>query len=596
MLSQPPQSDRRLPLAERLLAAAALREQELAAAEQEKFRRYRELPDIYARDVLGITWWSKQIEIAHSIREHRRTAVYSGHGTGKTHGMGGIVQWHFDCWNPGITLTTAPNWSSIHDLLWGEIKAQRPANAPGRMLDMRLETGPMHYAKGHNAESSSGFQGRHEERVLIVADEAMGIPSFIWDASDAMMSSPDCRMVVLGNPTETSGRYYDIRDDPAWNVIAISCLDHPNIAAELAGLPAPFPKAVSLLWVQEMIQKHCEPQTLDQIDADCFEFPPESGKWYRPNDIFRPRVMGVFPKQAARAVWSELWLVTARKAALDWTVQSVPEIGCDVARYGDDATTIWYRRGPVVLGREKYQKQGTMETCGRVCAVAEKLARAHGCRAKEIPIKVDDTGLGGGVTDRLNELGYNVYGINFGGKAHDREEFKNRGSEMWFDVAYRARDNRLDLSRIDEDAYKAVSRELRARQYKIQSDRTLAVESKDDYIKRVGNSPDDADGLVLAFAPTGLWESIVIEPQAIERPKEQSPALVQQVRDRLPHIFTEEPAADDEEPYKPICGQCIHWQAVKRLDGGTGKCTLRLLGVDGDKHGCELHELSAEDE
>lgn len=463
-----------------------------------RFAVYRDRPDDYAEQVLGARWWSKQIEIAHSVRANRRTAVYTGHGVGKTFLAASLVQWHFDCFDPSITLTTAPSWSSIHDLLWGEVRAQRLPHLPGRLLDMLLDGGPMHYAKGHNAESGSGFQGRHEARVLIMLDEAQGVPPYIWEASEAMMSAPDCRLVAFGNPTETSGDYYDIKTDPRWNVIHISCLDHPNVEAELRGEPAPFPKAVSLLWVREMIEKHATPT--EEPDADAFEFPRGSGQWFQPDDVCRCRVLGLHPKQASTAVWSEAWLVAARERALPVLEDDPLEIGVDVARYGLDRTTLYARRGAVVLGREQYAKQGTMETVGRVIRFVE----AHvprGSDPKRVAIKVDDGGLGGGAVDRLEELSYNVTGINFGGLSIDREEFFNRGSEMWISLAYRARDGRLDLSRLDETAYRTLSAELRARRYKIQSDKTLRVEGKDDLKKRIGRSPDDADALVLAFAP-----------------------------------------------------------------------------------------------
>src|SRR5215475_749678 len=97
---------------------------------------YQDRPADYARDVLGVAWWQKQVEIAESVRVNRRTVVYAGHSVGKTHLAAGLVQWHFDVFNPSITLTTAPSWSSIHDLLWGEIAAQRKPDALGRLLEM----------------------------------------------------------------------------------------------------------------------------------------------------------------------------------------------------------------------------------------------------------------------------------------------------------------------------------------------------------------------------------------------------------------------------------------------------------------------------
>jgi hypothetical protein len=413
-------------LAFRAKAEIERRRREGSSTAGQRFARYRDDPAAYAREVLGVEWWSRQVDIANSIRENRRTVVYAGHSVGKTHGMGGITQWNYDCWDPSITLTTAPSWSSIHDLLWGEIKSQRPPGSPGRLLDLRLEGGPMHYAAGHNAESGSGFQGRHEARVKVILDEAMGVPPYIWEATNAMMTSPYCGVAALGNPTETSGEYYEIRENPDWNVIIISCLEHPNIAAELAGQPAPFPKAVSLVWVNEMLKDHCT-LTLSPT-ADAFEFPPTSGIWYEPDDVFRSRVLGLFPRQSAHAIFSEAWLMVARKGGLTWKLRTPPEIGADVARYGDDHTTLYGRRGPVVLRRESYAKQGTMETAGCIIRMAEAMAvdclkDGYRIDPKAIEIKVDDTGVGGGVTDRLDELGYSVQGIDFGERAVDRENF-----------------------------------------------------------------------------------------------------------------------------------------------------------------------------
>lgn len=470
----------------------------LERARLKKFAQYAADPARYAAEVLHISWWSKQIEIAESVRDRRRTAVYSGHSTGKTHGIGGITQWHYDCFDPSITLTTAPSWPSIHDLLWGEIRGQRPADAPGRLMDMKLDGGAQHYAKGHNAESDAGFQGRHAARQLIVLDEAQGIPGYIWEASNAMMTAPDCKMLVSGNPTETSGPFYDLRDDAGWNVIHISCLEHPNVLAALEGKPAPFPRAVSLMWVEEMIRDHCERTA--ELDADAFEFPIGSGNYYQPDDIFRPRVLGLFPKQAANSVFGEAAIEAARKSDLLWSDEEGFELGGDIARYGNDLTVLYLRRGPVVLKRLAYAKQDLMATTGRIVQALTDIAGEYQVEAKMVGLSIDDSGLGGGVTDRLRELGYTVNAINNGERALRPEDYFNRGSELWFALANRAQKLRLNLSRLPDDVYRKVSAELRARRYKMQSDKTLRVESKEELRKRLGRSPDDADALVLSFA------------------------------------------------------------------------------------------------
>lgn len=567
---------------------ARLQERPAHPRHRGRFRRYRDDPSGYVRDMLGIRFWAAQDDIAHSVRMHRRTVVYAGQAVGKTHGMAALVQWHFDAFDPSITLTTAPNWPSVHDLLWGEIKAQRrPRAMPGRLLDLRLDGGPMHYAAGHNAESASGFQGRHEERVLLVLDEAMGVPPYIWEAVDAMMTSPDCRVIALGNPTETSGAYYDVRDDPDWHVIRISCLDHPNIIAGLAGQPAPFPKAVNLVWVREMIEAHAQATT--EATADAFEWPPGSGSHFVPDDIFRSRVLGLFPRQSSYAIWSEEWLTKARTTRLAWAAHELPELGVDVARYGSDNSNLYARRGPQVLRRESYAKQGTMETVGRVLRMldalcAEAATRGEHLEAKRLAIKVDDDGLGGGVTDRLRELGYNVVAVSFGERALSPDDYFNRGAEMWFHVARRAERGRLDLRVLADDVYERLSKELLARHYKIQSDRTLRVESKDDLRKRLGRSPDDADALALAFAPGASWQVLDLSEE-VRAPATATKPLApadQQIRAVYGQHFAH--PADDE-----VCGNCAH---MTTRGDGTTFCALRRLVVLPQDMQCDEFELT----
>lgn len=564
-----------------------------------RFKRYQDDPVGYARDVLGVAWWSRQIEIAQSLMLNRRTVVYAGHSTGKSHLMGGLVQWHFDAFDPSITLTTAPNWSSIHDLLWGELKNQRSPLAPGRLLDLRLESGPMHYVAGHNAETGSGFQGRHEARVMLVLDEAMGIPPYIWEACNAMMTSPDCRIVALGNPTETSGDYYDIRENPDWSVIHISCLDHPNIAAELAGEPAPYPKAVSLMWVREMLKSHA--MRVQERNADVFEFSPGSGEWYKPDDVFRSRVLGFFPRQSSNAIWSDEWLVAARERRIELQPDFRPAIGVDVARFGNDMTTLYGRVGPCVTHREIYSRQDLMATVGRVADMAGRLGKLCGIDAKRVAIHVDDTGVGGGATDRLQEMDYTVFGVDFGGKAIDSDAYHNRGSEMWFNVARQAQAGKLDLSRLEPDAYHRLSAELRARQYKIQSDRTLRVEGKEDLRKRLGRSPDDADGLVLCcIRPQSDWTMMSFDGED-KRTTAQAAggtgrggggkpgkphAFVEQIRNAMPDIY-KPPAYAEEDGREDIqtCADCVSFDPA-------GKCTLRYFRVDAPTPACDMFDFN----
>lgn len=160
------------------------------------------------------------------------------------------------------------------------------------------------------------------------------------------------------------------------------------------------------------------------------------------------------------------------------------EVGVDVARMGSDRTELVKRKGLKEIGRKTYQKLRTTEVCDKV----EEFV-GHD---KSILIKVDDTGVGGGVTDDLMRRGYNVMAINFGAKPSDPDKYPNLISEAWFYMASII--ETISLQR-DND----LLMELSSRKWVMDSKGRRGVESKDSYKKRGYRSPDKADATILCF-------------------------------------------------------------------------------------------------
>lgn len=160
------------------------------------------------------------------------------------------------------------------------------------------------------------------------------------------------------------------------------------------------------------------------------------------------------------------------------------EVGVDVARFGDDTTQLYRRRGCMVVDHREYRKADTQ-------CIAEA-AYDFADRNPQIPIKVDDTGVGGGVTDRLRVLGARVIPIQFGGKAKDGKKYDTVIDEMWFAFASLA--DRVGLP----DDYDLLG-ELTGRLYGYDKQGRRKVEPKGEFKKRYGHSPDKADALLLAF-------------------------------------------------------------------------------------------------
>lgn len=169
--------------------------------------------------------------------------------------------------------------------------------------------------------------------------------------------------------------------------------------------------------------------------------------------------------------------------------QEVPEegaieVGVDVARMGGDRTVFVMRKGMREVKRVSYTKKRTTE----VCDLLENFVDMN----KECLIKIDDTGVGGGVTDEMKKRGYNVMAINFGAKAVDSDKYPNLISEAWFYMQSIMEDISLANS-------KDLLTELSSRQWKMDKQGRRGVESKDDYKKRGYRSPDEADATILCF-------------------------------------------------------------------------------------------------
>lgn len=424
--------------------------------------------------------------------------VKAGNGPGKTFLAGGLVNWFYDCFNPGICLTTAPTAQQVDDALWKEVRVQRRGRAGLQPKASRMESSPDHYAVGYTASTGTAFQGRHERNVFIIFDEGTGITAPFWESAEGMMTSENCYWLVLLNPTDTASRAYEEELSGRFHILTLSAIDHPNILAEQRGEPAPYPSAVRLEWVNDRVTDWCTP--IEEEDRRAADF-LWNGVWYRPGPLFEAKVLGRWPSAGSNSVWTEAqWLACLKQQEID---DSEPiEIGCDVARFGDDFTSIIVRRGNVVLHHETHNGWSTEQSAGRLKRLAQEYAH-NGENPNGVACKVDDDGVGGGVVDQKG--GYNFIPVSGANTAIQQKDYPNKRSELWFTVAERADEGRVDLSRLSDYSRNLIRRQVMAPVYELDSQGRRVVEPKKDTKKRIGRSPDDADALNMAFAIGHRW-------------------------------------------------------------------------------------------
>lgn len=457
-------------------------------------------PDLYAQHVLGVTWWHKQIAIARSLLiPPYRTLVKACHKVGKTHLAGGLVNWWYDSFDPGLVLTTAPTDRQVRDLLWKEVRVQRGPLGGFRGPQMpRLESAADHFAHGFTARDGDSFQGHHSPHTLLLFDEAVGVAPEFWETAESMFNEGSAWLAIF-NPTDTSSQAYLEELSGGWHVISLSVLEHPNIAAELAGRPPPFPSAIRLSRVDTLIRKWCRPLDGSSPRATDIEWPPQSGQWWRPGPIAEARLLGRWPSQATNTVWSDAAFIAAETMIFPEPTSLPCEIGCDVARFGDDFTEIHVRRGPVSLHHEAVNGWSTAETAGRLKQLANEYGRRCGTEGRQIVVKVDDDGVGGGVVDQRED--YAFVGLSAASAAIDAEGYPNRRSELWFAVAERAADGDLSLVHIPAETRRELRRQAMAPTWLLDGRGRRVVEDKAITKRRIKRSPDGMDALNLAYAP-----------------------------------------------------------------------------------------------
>jgi hypothetical protein len=422
-------------------------------------------PVFFVTKVLGGDPWEKQEEILKTVRDHRRVAVRACHGVGKTRVAAWVALWFLYCHKNSKVITTAPTWHQVENLLWREIAAAHAGSKyplGGKVLQTQIELGKQWFALGLSTDKPERFQGFHAEYILLIVDEASGVDQRIFEAAEGFLTSPGARLLLIGNPTQLSGEFYNAFRSPLYHKIHISAFDSPNLKA--GKIIRPY--LVTPQWVEE-----------------------KRLKWGEDSPLWYSRVLGEFPEQGDDTLIPLAWIEAAQQRWQMMPRGEPGELGVDVARYGTDTTVIILRQGSRAEVIAQLRGQDTMEVTGAVInALRETEAKVA---------KVDVVGLGVGVADRLKEQRYPVQEMNAGEAAQDKERFVNKRAEWYWALRERFQVGDIAIPPDDE-----LASQLASLKYKFDSRGRIQIESKEDMRKRGLPSPDKADALMLAFAPT----------------------------------------------------------------------------------------------
>jgi len=429
-------------------------------------QRYRDDPVAFVEHVLKVKTQPWQAEMLRAVASgERKISIRSGHGVGKSTAASWVMLWYLITRYPVKIVVTAPTSAQLFDALFAELKRwiNELPYALKEILDLKSDRVSHKAAPSEafiscrtsRAETPEALQGVHAENVLLICDEASGIPEAVFEAAAGSMSGSHACTILLGNPTRSSGFFFDTHHRQAgeWWTRKVSCVDSDLVSTE---------------YVDEMKVRYGEESNASRV-----------------------RVLGDFPaRDDDTAIPLEL-VEAAQTREVEVTADEPIIWGLDVARFGSASSVLCKRQGRQILAMQTWRGLDLMQLTGAVVAEFES------CQPRQEPITicVDSIGVGGGVCDRLRELGLPAIGVNTSESPALRVTYLNLRAELWFKL--KAWLEARDVSLPKDDHLLA---ELVAVKYKFTSSGKLQIESKDEMRKRGLSSPDRADAVCLTFA------------------------------------------------------------------------------------------------
>lgn len=452
-------------------------------------KRFKNNPVGFAKVVLGVQLSKDQEHILDLLcKKPHKVLVRSANTQGKSYIASIAALYTFCCYNPSITLITAPVYRQISDIIFKEIRSQgtlfQSLFLPKAPV---LFDNPKHQIVGITASTATSFQGLHGTTISAIVDEAVGVEKEFIEALEPMVAGDGHYTLLLYNPTDSSAYPYQLERYAKSHLVVLNALNHPNIEAELKGELPPFPNAIRLERLREMIDLWCD-ETND-ITPEAFTF---DGKLYQPSPVAQARLLGMWPSQASNAVWSH--------ALFEKCINNVCpreghiQIGHDSAAFGDDDSATAVRHGKHVIHMEHHNGWSPQQQVNRLKELSTQFRLNP---PDKPPIVIDEGGVGMAVSQYGDD--FNFLGINFSSSSRKPNEFANMRGELHFHLADEARKGNVSFNLLPKDQQELLRMELLAPTYSLDSQGRRIVEAKKDIKKRLGKSPDIAESVMLAF-------------------------------------------------------------------------------------------------
>jgi hypothetical protein len=397
-----------------------------------------------------------------------KIAIASGHGVGKSCLCSWITLWALSTAPDTRGIVTASSEAMLYTRFRAELRTWfrrfRAASYfemgatsltsadPDHSQTYRIDMVPWSATR---SETLAGLHNKNR-RILVIFDEASAIDSNVWETVEAVTTDADAQVVwmVCGNPLHPQGRFKDCFDR----------YSHRWITRHVNSLDVSFTNKVELLrWSED-------------YGAD--------------SDFVRTRILGRFPRVGSEMFISPEAVDRAMGRELTYSYTDPVVCGIDVARYGSDASVVYFRKGhdARTIPPQIYRGLSIAELEDRVVWLCNTY--------HPVQLFVDGGGVGGGLIDHLRRRNLLVIDVQFGSKADqgiDQVRYANKRAEMYGLL-------RRDLDYLCLPSNQELKDQLTSFEYAFNPRGEILLESKDSLRRRGIQSPDIADALATTYA------------------------------------------------------------------------------------------------
>ncbi len=487
----------------------------LADKEIALFQSWQKDWNKFVRDVLCAKLDKEQQDIIRSVQTNSMTAVASGTARGKDF-VAACAALCFLYLTPkfnknGVMIEntkvamTAPTGRQVKNIMTPEIRRlYRNANGllPGRLVanDIRTEYEEW-FLTGFKAgdDATEAWSGFHATNTMFVVTEASGISEVTFNAIEGNLQG-NSRLLIVFNPNITIGYAARAMKSSRFHKFRLNSLNAENVVKKEILIPG----QVDYEWVKDKVESWCtviEEREVNKGNGD-FNF---EGVWYRPNDLFRVKVLGLFPKVSEDVLIPYEWIELANE---NWERYNKEQphndyekvLGVDVAGMGRDSSVICHREGSYVSKFQTHQSAGNADHMHIVGMLSTELSN------KRTVANIDTIGEGAGVYSRLLELGFeNAISCKFSESANGLKDINDvytfvnmRAYLFWAVRDWLDPKNKMNPCLPPDDELIQEATEIK---WKFTSNGSIQIEPKEDIKKRLKKSTDKFDALANTFYP-----------------------------------------------------------------------------------------------